>query len=353
MFLGMLALFAGLWTGLLRLGWIVPPVRPELLLFHGPLMICGFLGTVIGLERAVALDRPWGYLAPLLSGAGSAVIIFTANYALGRNLITAGSLVFVIIFIEILKKQLAPFTVTMAIGSLLWFAGNILWLTGSPVSAVVPWWAGFLILTIGGERLDLSRLLSPPSQSYVVFFSAIAVFVAGVVMKPYYPAAGMELFGIGMLALTGWLVTHDIATRTVKQKGLTRFVAVCLLAGYFWLAVGGLFAFFGAKGGGLVAGSNIYDATLHALFLGFVFAMIFGHAPIIFPAVLQIPVIYTPFFYLHLALLEISLAVRIGGDLTSTPEAFKIGGLMNVASLLLFILNTAVGGVRGKLSQRA
>lgn len=350
MSLGMLALLAGLWTGILRLGLNVPEIRPGLLLFHGPLMICGFLGTVIGLERAVALERPWGYLAPLLAGLGSVVIIFTARYGLGRNLITAGSLVLVIIFIEILKKQLAPFTVTMALGALSWFVGNIFWLTGSPVAAVVPWWAGFLILTIGGERLDLSRLLAPTSQSYVVFFSAIAVFIAGMVLRPYYPAGGTELFGIGMLALTGWLVTHDIATKTVRQKGLTRFVAVCLLTGYFWLGVSGLFAFFGGE---LAAGSPAYDAALHALFLGFVFVMIFGHAPIIFPAVLQIPVLYTPLFYVHLALLEISLAARIYGDLAAVPEAVKAGGLLNVASLLLFLLNTVAAGVRGKLSQRA
>jgi hypothetical protein len=350
MLLGMIALIAGLWTGILRLGWNVPEIKPGLLLFHGPLMICGFLGTVIGLERAVALDRPWGYLAPLLTGVGSVVTILTTQYALGRNLITAGSLVFAVIFIEILKKQLAPFTVTMALGALSWFVGNIFWLTGSPVPAVVPWWAGFLILTIGGERLDLSRLLAPPSQAYIVFFSAIAIFIAGIVLRPYYPAGGTELFGIGMLALTGWLVMHDIATKTVKQQGLTRFVAVCLLTGYFWLGISGLFTFFGGE---LTAGSPMYDAALHSLFLGFVFVMIFGHAPIIFPAVLQIPVLYTPLFYVHLALLEISLAVRIFGDLTGTPEAVKVGGLLNVASLLLFLLNTVVGGVRGKLSQRA
>ncbi len=350
MFLGMLALIAGLWTGLLRLGWDVPEIKPGLILFHGPLMICGFLGTVIGLERAVALDRPWGYLAPFLTGAGSILIIVTADYALGRNLITAGSLVFVIIFVEIIKKQPAPFNFTMGIGALSWFVGNIFWLMGSAVPAVVPWWAGFLILTIGGERLDLSRLLAPTPQSYVVFFSAIAIFIAGIVMRPYYPEAGIQLFGIGMLALTGWLATHDIATKTVRQKGLTRFVAVCLLTGYFWLGVSGLIAFFG---GGLTAGSPMYDAALHALFLGFVFVMIFGHAPIIFPAVLQIPVLYTPLFYVHLALLEASLAARIFGDLAGAPGAFKVGGLLNVAAVLLFLLNTVAGGVRGKLSLRA
>jgi hypothetical protein len=32
---------------------------------HGPLMVCGFLGTLISLERAVALDA-WSYAAPAL-----------------------------------------------------------------------------------------------------------------------------------------------------------------------------------------------------------------------------------------------------------------------------------------------
>jgi hypothetical protein len=32
-----------------------------------------------------------------------------------------------------------------------------------------------------------------------------------------------------------------------------------------------------------------YDITLHAVFLGFVFAMIFAHAPVIFPLVFRRP----------------------------------------------------------------
>ena len=161
MLLGMLSLVAGLWTGLSRLGWDIPELRSGLLVFHGPLMVCGFLGTVIGLERAVALDRPWAYLAPFLSGIGSTLIIFTQQETAGRLLITAGSLFFVMVFIAILRRQLAVFTVTMGLGALLWLVGNILWLAGYPVYLVVSWWAGYLILTIAGERLDLSRLLSP------------------------------------------------------------------------------------------------------------------------------------------------------------------------------------------------
>ena len=52
-----LALLAALWAGLLRLGWRLPPLQPQLAGAHGPLMVVGFLGTLIALERAVALRK--------------------------------------------------------------------------------------------------------------------------------------------------------------------------------------------------------------------------------------------------------------------------------------------------------
>jgi len=48
--LSLLALLAALWAGLVRLGWTLP-VFPSLVMVHGPLMVCGFLGTLIPLER--------------------------------------------------------------------------------------------------------------------------------------------------------------------------------------------------------------------------------------------------------------------------------------------------------------
>ena len=67
--LSILALLAALWAGLVRLGWSLPVGPPGVLyVAHGPLMVCGFLGTLISLERAVALGEGWSYAAPTLSG---------------------------------------------------------------------------------------------------------------------------------------------------------------------------------------------------------------------------------------------------------------------------------------------
>ncbi len=131
----------------------------------------------------------------------------------------------------------------------------------------------------------------------------------------------------------------------MRNRGLTRFIAVCLLSGYAWLAVGGAII---VASGGLVPGAPAYDAALHALALGFVFSMVFGHAPIIFPAVLRVAVPYHPTFYLPLALLHVSLVVRLAGDALANFEWTRAGGMLNALALAAFILSTASAVVRGK-----
>ncbi len=64
----------GLWVGLVRLGLALPGANSAPTQMHGALMICGFLGTLISLERAVALGGRWAYAAPALSGAGALAI---------------------------------------------------------------------------------------------------------------------------------------------------------------------------------------------------------------------------------------------------------------------------------------
>jgi hypothetical protein len=63
--------------------------------------------------------------------------------------------------------------------------------------------------------------------------------------------------------------------------------------------------------GGVLAGPY-YDAILHTVFVGFVCAMIFGHAPIILPAILNRMSPYHPTFYAPLVLLHGSLLLRGG-----------------------------------------
>ena len=40
-----------------------------------------------------------------------------------------------------------------------------------------------------------------------------------------------RLFAAGLLALALWLLQYDIARRNIGTRGLTRFIAACLLSG--------------------------------------------------------------------------------------------------------------------------
>jgi hypothetical protein len=330
---GMVALLGGLWSGLLRLGWVGPLLQANLPAAHGPLMVCGFLGTVISLERAVALGRSWAFLAPAATGVGGALTLAGVGGTGGPLLITAGSLGLVAIFGVVLSIQAVPFAIVMASGAGAWLGGNVLWLSGWPVHALVPWWIGFLVLTIAGERLELSRMLFHAPWTKRLFLGLVGVVAAGLLLSVEAPDVGFRVMGAGIAAIALWLAVYDMARRTVWAEGLTRFIAVCLLAGYAWLLLGGgLALYFGNTGAGF-----IYDATLHAVFVGFVFSMIFGHAPVIFPSVLGISIPYRPFFYVHVALLHVSLLLRASGDLMLVESLRAWGGWGNAGAILLFL----------------
>ncbi len=335
------ALLAGLLAGAARLGWANPAAG--LAEVHGPLMVCGFFGTVIGVERAVALGRPWAYGAPLATAIGG-VLLIAGFIPAGATAMALGSLVFLAGALAVLRRQPALFTAVLASGAAFWAAGTGLWLAGGTVSGVVPLWAAFLVLTIAGERLELSRFLPPWRWRAPSLLAALSVLGAGAALA----AAGREpawpVVGLGLLLLSAWCARNDIARRTAGQPGLTGYVAACVLSAYVWLATAGLLA------GLLPVGESgpLYDATLHALFVGFVFAMVFGHAPVILPAVAGLRLPFHTVFYGPLALLHLSLVLRLTGDLAGLPELRAWGGLANALTIALFIATLVVTTLRGR-----
>ncbi len=348
MAVGMLSLLTGMAAGILRLGFDLPePVR-DLSDAHGPLMVCGFLGTVIGLERSVALGRWWAYMAPLCMGAGGLSLVFGAPPFIAMALFVAGSAVMVMVSAMALRLQPMMFVAVMGLGAVALLAGNVYWLMGSQIYEVALWWAAFVTLTIAGERLDLSRFTQPSAMSKSVFYLIIIVYMAGVVTAGFNEEAGVRLAGAGMIGIVLWLARFDIARKSINSEGVTRFIGACVLSGYFWLGVGGSI--------GVITGQwfpdTYYDAILHSIFLGFAFSMIFGHAPIIFPSVVGIPVTYHPIFYVHMGLLHITVAVRILGDITQIQMAQTWGALGNMVVVVIFIMNTAFSVIRSRTLAR-
>ena len=340
-----LCLLTGILAGLGRLGIALPAITPGAVVNHGPLMI-GVLGTLICLERAVALSAYSGrqapaYGVPLLAGVGALLLALGSLDLLPKVLIAAGSAGLVVLFYLLVRRHLASFTVVMALGAVCWLIGNLLWLAGQPVYQLVHWWAAFLVLTVVGERLELSRILRLTPLSQRLFLLAVAVYIAGVCLTLAQLDAGVRVSGLGLLGLAVWLLRYDIARRTVRRPGLPRFIAVCLLAGYAWLGAGGVFALLF---GGVRAGVQ-YEALLHALLLGFIFSMIFGHALIIIPAITSRAVSFHRVLYLPLLLLHGSLVVRVAAALAGEYGLRRDGGVVNVVAILVFIAIIVAGAL--------
>ncbi|MBI3372686.1 MAG: hypothetical protein HY017_13155 [Betaproteobacteria bacterium] len=330
---GFASLILGAIGGLARLGLDVPVPAPSSVPSHGFLMVSGFFGTVISLERAVALRAPWTYGGPLFAAIGAIATLAGASIAYSHALAFAASLFMVFACVKGWRMQRAAHSFTLVLGAACWSAAGALGVAGMEIRQLVPWWMAFLVLTIAGERLELSRLLRRPPHAQPLFYAVVAAVLASLATQ------STLLFGAALLGLAAWLARYDIAQRTVRERGLTRYIAVCLLSGYLWLAAGGCFALL----------SGLRDAALHAVLLGFVFSMVFGHAPIIFPAVVKLAVPYTPAFYSHLALLHAGLAVRVIGDSAVMPGWRDAGAAMNAAALALFLLNTITAVIRGRL----
>jgi hypothetical protein len=301
-------------------------------------MVGGFLGTLIGLERAIGFAKPWAHVVPACSAAGAIVLVFGPPGPTGPLLITVASGVVVPMFVAMLRREPSLFTITMTVGAVAWLIGNARWLAGDAIYRVAFWWITFVVLTIAAERLELNRALRLPPRARIGFAVIAAVILTGAIVVSVAPTIGTRLIGAGLVTLTWWLAQYDVAKRTVRQSGVTRFMAACLLLGYAWLGVSGLLLLTAAT----TTPGPTYDAILHAIFLGFVVSMIFGHAAIVFPAITGAPLPYQPAAYLPLAVLHASVVLRVTGDLLDSLGRLRPwGGLLNATAILLFLANTA------------
>lgn len=308
-------------------------------------MVFGFVGTFIVLERAVAARRAWGYTSPLLLGLGSLILLSPLPDAVGKSMIGLGFLALLGVYVVIRRRSPAAAIDIQILGAVSGLAAAILWLSNAQLSAMVPGMAVFLILTIAGERLELARI-SPAldARAERLGLAASLLLVVTAAIAPLWPAAGYPLLGAALALLVVWLFRYDVATRLVNTTGLPRYMAVCLLAGYVWLLVpAGIWIV-----AGRVESGPGYDAALHAVFLGFVMSMIMAHAPVILPAVLRKPLPYRWFLYLPVALLHVSLGVRLlGGDAWGNVDALHWGGALNVIAVLLFVVLAVTSAVMG------
>ncbi|MCS4485168.1 hypothetical protein NXS08_06780 [Gleimia sp. 6138-11-ORH1] len=318
---------------------------------HGILMVIGFLGTAIGLERAVAARKPWTYAAPALTGAGSLLALLLPVFARWEEsliplsvvgvLWTAGMTVLTLTYGFFLTRQSSLPTMLEALGALLGLAGTVFWTAaqmGLPASfyqlkALHLLLILFLVLTIVGERFELAHL-NQDFQKRLPLATLLAASLAIAACFTFFtPRAGVFV-GVILVALSLLLIRDDIARHTLKNRGLPRFCAAAMLAGYFWMLVAG---FVWAIAGFQPLGT-LYELPIHALTLGFAISMVFAHAPIIIPAVIHKNFPYSKVLWVPLIALHFGLLVRFWLSFTlDLPGLHQLGSAGNIVTIFVFV----------------
>lgn len=346
--LGAAALVSAIAGGLLRAGAAWPPpaaVWGRAAALHAALVFGGFFGTVIGIERAVALRTPAAYGVPLLAGLGG-VSLLGGQLAVGASLLVLAAAGFVAVNVLLVRRQPAAHTWVLLAAAAAWLVGNALFAWQGTAQLAIGWWFGFLVLTITAERLEMARLMRRRAGTQQALFALLGLLLAGAGLCGVNEVWGGFIYGFALLMLAVWLLLFDVARRTVFAHGLARYMAACLLGGYAWLAVAG------AAWAATALGWPLRDAGLHALGLGFVISMVMGHAPVILPAVARVKLRFGWAFYLPLALLHASLLLRLG-PWAADAAWRRLGAELNAAAIAWFVLTILGAVLAERHAQRA
>lgn len=329
----MLSVIVGIIGGWLRLGWAQFNI-PEAAFHHGIIMTGSFLGALISMERAVVMKNKSWFLIPILAILALPLNLFGFTQIAIISLVLSSAGLTFLMYIQSMKvKEASHYVITL--GAFCWAVGNALLLKSDFIPMVVPWWIAFLLFTIVGERLELSRFL-PVKNVFVIFLYAL---IAGVFSSFFIPFhfGGSRITGIFMALIAVWLLRFDMARISVKKKGEYRYIGLGLIVGFMWLLVHALIMIF------LENHSLYYDMWVHSFFLGFAFSMIWAHAPIIFPSVVKVKrLIYHPGLYIPWLFFQLTLIGRVWASFAGNIELRQFFGVANGWIILLMFLSMAM-----------
>ncbi|MCV9387883.1 hypothetical protein [Reichenbachiella ulvae] len=328
MILVVASLLSGIFSGWYRLGFALPV--DQIFLHHGAIMTGSFLGTLILMERIVTLQRKWLFAFPLVNVSSLLFYYMGWHQAAFLCLILGALGLFYVFHLIHQKSPNLPHKI-MWVGAAAWLLGNTNLLLMGAYAHSILWWMAFLLLTIAGERLELAQFLPVSKGKRAILLVLLGTFVVAC-MLPYH-LGGNYVAGVALLLISLWLMRYDMIRQSIKKPGIHRYSAVSLLLGYVWLGLSGLSY-------GLDASGTInYDVLIHSFYLGFVFSMIFAHAPFVLPGILKLSYKpYHPILYLWISVFHASLLIRLLGSMLSIPAWKQWGGLANGLCILLFMI---------------
>jgi hypothetical protein len=323
------AAITGVLSGLARLG-IPAGWGGSHAAAHGPLLVLGLFGTVVSLERAQAMGARWALAAPGAFAATAAAILVGWAPAPWMD-VAAGAGMLAANVAAVVRRPTQVVWLLLA-GSALLLLGNLRWAVGDPLFRLAPAWIGFFVLTIVAERQRHSRNAPPPPWAARLLVAIVTIIIIAAGARTSGVRSGIHVLGAAMIAVAVWQLRYDVARQTIRQNGYPRFMGTGARAGMVWLlAAGGLLVVYGLPPAG-----PVYDAALHAVFVGYLLSTAFAHALDVLPTVAGVRIPFTPLLYAPLALLHASLIGRVLGDVGDVLLLRRVGAIGNALAIGLF-----------------
>ena len=344
-----ISLIIGLGAGLALLGLTVPRLFDAKAIEHGPLMIFGFIAGAIVMERTVATKTWWAWAAPAFHTLGVVLLISGAPRQLTAVAFCMSFATLSACYVLIYHRQSTLEVVIQAAGTIGILSSVVQWAIAGDFEPAMPLAAVFVVATIIGERVELARLKIAQSSADVLLTALCLALVAASLVFILAPDLGLVVVGALFLIIALAAVRVDVAINLVCSRGLPRFSAACMLAAYGWLAVTGILW----MSSQFLPGELVYDAAVHAVFIGFTLSMIFAHAPVILPAVVHRALPYHSVLYVPVAAVHMGLIVRIVSDTQNFVPGHQLGGVINVVGVLGFLLTAVVLAVKAAWKKRS
>ncbi len=350
-------LLLGTVVGMLRLmflnGITSQAIAASLQGHHGEMMVFGFLATLIVTERYLgSLDLPMPrpvHAMPFLVGGGALLKLVgwlaggsQALDVAGTFLLGLGVLGYLVLLYHLASGRDASAYRFLGIGAVLLLAAALLMLRYRPTGnlGLTLLLLGFPVMTILGERLELSRIVAPKNPARSGWMLALAtlawlpllVYVVGP-RKGYLIVASVVLLAPVAVSL-GW---GDRRLMSTSKQRLGNYVARHLPLAYAWLFLGlVLSALFALRTG---YSEPLFDAASHSIAVGFVGTMILAHGPVIAPAILRRRLNANRLSYIPLGLLTLGNGMRVVGYLlkaSGTDLSWPMGlsGVVLLAALV-------------------
>lgn len=342
--LALLAMLTGMYIGFIRIGWVFPVSASLPVPHHGILMAGSFLGTLISVERVYVLKSRWVWLIPTLM-ISSLVFMLLQQNQVAFWVLLVGSIGYLIICAQNYRTYKLKGDALLLTGAFFQIVAFATFMLTHSYPISFAGWLLFFLFTIVGERLNLTRFLPVPKKAAIELYIWFGVLIVSSFLYHFGFAVVVSLC---LWGVAQWLLRNDIALINIKRDSHYKFLGAALIGAYIWLFITG--------GLGLIKSDNpwLYDALLHAFFVGFVLSMVLAHAPIIFPGLLQIrqrP--FHPVMYFWLIVLHASLFLRIYGDLSESYGLRKWGGLFNGVSFVGYLLTIAVLIINNKIREKS